>query len=172
MTLGRSRLYETLAAHADGRLELTLPELLCCSVLRRQVQGRCCLRVSYHALEPSRSLANSSALSGCEPLTPEDIAEVIVFTASRRENVVIADSLILPSHQVRWSQCMRLGSCLLTLRSRVQPLSCTGRLNIDIRLVHVTIYYCLIHSRTVTRDLSYIRQVIRNVRKFLLPQTH
>jgi len=36
---------------------------------------------------------------GVDPLTPEDIAEVIVFTASRRENVVIADSLILPSHQ-------------------------------------------------------------------------
>ncbi|CAI6100685.1 hypothetical protein V2G26_010682 [Clonostachys chloroleuca] len=34
-----------------------------------------------------------------EPLTPEDIAEVIVFTASRRENVVVADTLIFPSHQ-------------------------------------------------------------------------
>lgn len=38
--------------------------------------------------------------SGVEPLTPEDIAEVIVFTAGRRENVVIADTLIYPSHQV------------------------------------------------------------------------
>ncbi|EXJ81531.1 hypothetical protein A1O1_07595 [Capronia coronata CBS 617.96] len=41
--------------------------------------------------------------SGCEPLTPEDIAEVVVFTAGRRENVVIADTLIFPNHQVRWS---------------------------------------------------------------------
>jgi hypothetical protein len=39
--------------------------------------------------------------SGCEPLTPDDIAEVIVFAAGRRENVVIADTLIYPSHQVR-----------------------------------------------------------------------
>ena len=39
--------------------------------------------------------------SGCEPLTPEDIAEVIVFAAGRRENVVIADTLVFPSHQVR-----------------------------------------------------------------------
>jgi hypothetical protein len=39
--------------------------------------------------------------SGVEPLTPEDIAEVIVFAAGRRENVVIADTLIYPSHQVR-----------------------------------------------------------------------
>jgi len=37
--------------------------------------------------------------AGVEPLTPEDIAEVIVFAAGRRENVVIADSLIYPNHQ-------------------------------------------------------------------------
>lgn len=37
---------------------------------------------------------------GVEPLTPDDIAEVVVFTAGRRENVVIADSLIFPNHQV------------------------------------------------------------------------
>jgi len=35
----------------------------------------------------------------CEPLTPDDIAEVIVFAAGRRENVVIADTLIFPQHQ-------------------------------------------------------------------------
>lgn len=33
-------------------------------------------------------------------MTPDDIAEVVVFTAGRRENVVIADSLIFPNHQV------------------------------------------------------------------------
>ncbi|KAF2497016.1 NAD(P)-binding protein [Lophium mytilinum] len=38
--------------------------------------------------------------AGCEPLTPEDIAEVVVFAVGRRENVVIADTLIFPSHQV------------------------------------------------------------------------
>ena len=37
----------------------------------------------------------------CEPLTPDDIAEVVVFAAGRRENVVLADSLIFPNHQVR-----------------------------------------------------------------------
>ncbi|KAI9795649.1 MAG: hypothetical protein M1833_006889 [Piccolia ochrophora] len=37
--------------------------------------------------------------SGCEPLTPDDIAEVIVFTAGRRENVVVADTLVFPNHQ-------------------------------------------------------------------------
>ncbi|KAL4802355.1 hypothetical protein BDV18DRAFT_147364 [Aspergillus unguis] len=37
--------------------------------------------------------------ANCEPLTPEDIAEVIVFAAGRRENVVIADTLVFPSHQ-------------------------------------------------------------------------
>jgi len=38
--------------------------------------------------------------AGCEPLTPDDIAEVVVFAVGRRENVVIADTLIFPSHQV------------------------------------------------------------------------
>lgn len=37
---------------------------------------------------------------GVEPLTPDDIAEVVVFAAGRRENVVLADSLIFPNHQV------------------------------------------------------------------------
>ncbi|KAJ5919440.1 hypothetical protein N7466_010383 [Penicillium verhagenii] len=36
---------------------------------------------------------------GVEPLTGDDIAEVVVFAAGRRENVVIADTLIYPSHQ-------------------------------------------------------------------------
>ena len=36
---------------------------------------------------------------GGEPLTPEDIAEVIVFAVGRRENVVLADTLIFPQHQ-------------------------------------------------------------------------
>ncbi|OXV09811.1 hypothetical protein Egran_02426 [Elaphomyces granulatus] len=38
--------------------------------------------------------------SACEPLTPDDIAEVIVFAAGRRENVVIADTMIFPNHQL------------------------------------------------------------------------
>ncbi|KAJ5171838.1 hypothetical protein N7492_004431 [Penicillium capsulatum] len=36
---------------------------------------------------------------GCEPLTPDDIAETIVFAAGRRENVVVADTLLFPNHQ-------------------------------------------------------------------------
>lgn len=39
--------------------------------------------------------------AGCEPLTPDDIAEIVVFTAGRRENVVVADTLVFPNHQVR-----------------------------------------------------------------------
>jgi 3-hydroxy acid dehydrogenase/malonic semialdehyde reductase len=36
---------------------------------------------------------------GCEPLTPEDVAEIVVFSAGRRENVVVADTLVFPNHQ-------------------------------------------------------------------------
>ncbi|KAH7395374.1 hypothetical protein DE146DRAFT_679096 [Phaeosphaeria sp. MPI-PUGE-AT-0046c] len=37
--------------------------------------------------------------AGCEPLTPEDVAECVVFAAGRRENVVVADTLVFPNHQ-------------------------------------------------------------------------
>lgn len=37
---------------------------------------------------------------GVTPLTPEDIAETVVFAAGRPENVVIADLLVFPNHQV------------------------------------------------------------------------
>ncbi|KAL7785228.1 hypothetical protein V8C37DRAFT_394349 [Trichoderma ceciliae] len=37
--------------------------------------------------------------AGCDPLTPDDIAEVVVFAATRRENVVVAESLLYPNHQ-------------------------------------------------------------------------
>lgn len=40
---------------------------------------------------------------GVEPLTGQDIAEVVVFAAGRRENVVIADTLVFPSHQVSFN---------------------------------------------------------------------
>ena len=38
--------------------------------------------------------------SNVTPLTPDDIAEIVVFAAGRQENVVLADSLIFPNHQV------------------------------------------------------------------------
>ncbi len=57
-------------------------------------------------------------ISGCDPLTPEDIAEVIVFAATRRENVVVADSLIFPNHQVCPSsaQDMNVEAMALTIK--------------------------------------------------------
>lgn len=44
---------------------------------------------------------NSEGEADRRTVTPDDIAEIIVFMAGRRENVVIADSLVFPSHQVR-----------------------------------------------------------------------
>ncbi|KAB5576462.1 hypothetical protein GE09DRAFT_954326 [Coniochaeta sp. 2T2.1] len=43
--------------------------------------------------------AAKKVYEGVDPLTGEDIAEVVVFAATRRENVVIADTLVYPSHQ-------------------------------------------------------------------------
>ncbi|KAK9380881.1 uncharacterized protein V2V93DRAFT_369809 [Kockiozyma suomiensis] len=36
---------------------------------------------------------------GVDPLVAEDIAEIIVFAVSRRENTIIADTLVFPNHQ-------------------------------------------------------------------------
>lgn len=47
--------------------------------------------------------------AGCTPLTPDDIAETIVFAAGRPENVVVADMLVFPNHQV----CFLLSFVLL-----------------------------------------------------------
>lgn len=88
---------------------------------------------------------------GCEPLTPDDIAEVVVFTAGRRENVVVADTLIFPNHQVSlpcdharkrdtdWRR-RRLRSC--TKSHRVGSDPCTGR--------------CDYHAQEVYRSLQTV----------------
>lgn len=63
--------------------------------------------------------AAKKVYEGVEPLTGDDIAEVVVFAATRRENVVIADTLVYPSHQV--SACTEFvddgkGDMLILLR--------------------------------------------------------
>jgi 3-hydroxy acid dehydrogenase/malonic semialdehyde reductase len=37
--------------------------------------------------------------SGVEPLTADDVAEIIVFALTRRQNTVVAETLLFPSHQ-------------------------------------------------------------------------
>jgi 3-hydroxy acid dehydrogenase / malonic semialdehyde reductase len=61
---------------------------------------------------------------GVTPLTPEDIAETIVFAAGRPENVVIADMLVFPNHQV--SRDFFLGVISADLFARARHKSCTG----------------------------------------------
>ncbi|EXJ91725.1 oxidoreductase [Capronia epimyces CBS 606.96] len=53
---------------------------------------------SEHRYYGDKSKAEAG-YADCEPLTAEDVAELIVFAAGRRENVVVADTLILPNHQ-------------------------------------------------------------------------
>ncbi|KAF7560251.1 hypothetical protein G7046_g3913 [Stylonectria norvegica] len=48
--------------------------------------------------------------AGCEPLTPDDIAEIIVFSATRRENVIVADTLVYPNHQAGATVLHRKGA--------------------------------------------------------------
>lgn len=57
-------------------------------------------------------------------MTPDDIAEIIVFAAGRRENVVIADTLVFPSHQVRYFLFIHNNN--KADRTRRLPVSCIG----------------------------------------------
>lgn len=95
---------------------------------------------------------------GVEPLTPEDIAEVVVFAAGRRENVVLADSLIFPNHQV----CMSRGTRNSTLTMhRRQPQSCTGNLPVsrcgDRRIYSDYLFAVQRRSKYPQFDLHYNR---------------
>jgi hypothetical protein len=73
---------------------------------------------------------------GVEPLTPEDVAEVVVFAAGRRENVVLADTLVFPNHQVCMMERFDGDGCgtVLTLIDRRRRRSCTGRRHSDCRI--------------------------------------
>ena len=59
----------------------------------------------------------TSIIRGREPLTAVDVAEVIVFVASRRQNSVVADVLVLPKHQVSVISRMSQELDRLTIRS-------------------------------------------------------
>jgi hypothetical protein len=73
--------------------------ILDCTVSRRQGKSRRSIRVRFTP-SSARCWSLFTEDRGGEPLTPGDIAEIIVFGATRRENVVLADSLVFPSHQV------------------------------------------------------------------------
>jgi short-subunit dehydrogenase len=68
---------------------------------------------------------------GVEPLTPDDIAEVVVFAAGRRENVVLADTLVFPNHQVSRMRAKASWNVLIPDR-RLRRL-CIGRRPSDCR---------------------------------------
>lgn len=84
--------------------------------LRRELIGTriCVMEVAPGQVETEFSVvrfggdrkAAERVYEGCEPLTPEDVAEVIVFAANRRENLVVADVLLFPSHQVGILFCL------------------------------------------------------------------
>lgn len=108
---------------------------------------------------------------GCEPLTPDDIAEVVVFAAGRRENVVVADTLVFPNHQVSddvlflfafqslilgWKRPL-LRLCTERLEAENNPLRFVWILT---RLTQITIGWCwrkqLVQAPSSTQNLDLI----------------
>ena len=55
--------------------------------------------INIGSIAGREAYVGGSIYCATKPLTGEDIAEAIVFAAGRRENVVIADTLIFPNHQ-------------------------------------------------------------------------
>jgi short chain dehydrogenase len=88
--------------------------------------------------------------ANCEPLTPDDIAEAVVFTAGRRENVVIADMMLYPSHQVGWAPIRFFPKRPLTNPRRVQH-PCTRSLH-----NRVVIYHRVPKARLIVCESSLI----------------
>lgn len=60
--------------------------------------GACETEFSLVRFRGDQSKADA-VYEGTEPLLPEDVAEVITFALTRRENTVVAESLVFPSHQ-------------------------------------------------------------------------
>lgn len=71
--------------------------------------------------------------AGVEPCTPEDIAEVVVFAAGRRENMVLADALLFPNHQVG---CVRGSSLHVLMLFRLPLRSYIGKLEFIACVLH------------------------------------
>ncbi|WPH04680.1 Hypothetical protein R9X50_00757300 [Acrodontium crateriforme] len=80
-----------------------------CEAMRAELVST---RIRISIIEPGQVETNFSVVrfygdkakadavyAGCTPLTPDDIAETVVWTAGRPENVVIADMLVFPNHQ-------------------------------------------------------------------------
>lgn len=123
--------------------------------------------------------AADKVYEGCEPLTPEDIAEVVVFAAGRRENVVVADTLIYPNHQVCFDFpfLLLVYTCLfsccfaaqLLILERPLPRSCTERLEMDtaVNTVSDWIYtgWCwrkqLVQAPSSNKDLEINARALR-----------
>jgi 3-hydroxy acid dehydrogenase/malonic semialdehyde reductase len=86
---------------------------------------------------------------GCEPLTPDDIAEVVVFAAGRRENVVVADTLIFPNHQVSFGLFFLFSSisplCFFAFQSLILigKGRCYGHAQKDLEKQSISAAFCL-----------------------------
>lgn len=109
---------------------------------------------------------------GCTPLTPDDIAETIVWSAGRPENVVIADMLVFPNHQVSsilWSRGSE-ADC----GQRLLQLSCTGGHRLKDRSDGTTGWHkCHVQKAcTVGREVvADIDASYESLKQFLLPRS-
>ena len=76
------------------RRELIHTRIRVIEIIPGQVETEFTLHRNYGNEQKAREF-----YAGQESLTPGDVAEVVVFAAGRRENVVYAEGVVFPSHQ-------------------------------------------------------------------------
>ena len=107
--------------------------------------------------------------SGCEPLTPDDIAEVVVFNASRRENVVIADTLIFPSHQVgRLNSSRNFDQFLICLYQQIPTCELASRKDVADKRRRLLQLLCIENPNGIPADSLKGRYRWSNVQEVLV----
>ena len=76
------------------RRDLIATRIRVIEIIPGQVETEFTLHRNYGDEEIARKF-----YAGQESLTPGDVAEIVVFAAGRRENVVFAEGVVFPSHQ-------------------------------------------------------------------------
>ena len=88
---------------------------------------------------------------GVTPLTPEDIAETIVFAAGRPENVIIADVLVFPNHQVSRLSPRSVVKVVTDCVRRRPPQSCTDESSCSYADSNCLLGCCNCHAQEASR---------------------
>ena len=93
--------------------------------------------MSQNELFSHRTPVLTTLIRGREPLTARDVAETVVFVASRRQNSVIADMLILPKHQASSPLSLRQPYMLMVHSTGIWIIEPETLMGVDLSKIQV-----------------------------------